>query len=83
MVLTMDLTVCLRQAGETLSERVASEEPHDDKFGQLMRNKAVHLLALFLVMYIGIEVTTGGIICFAYVRCSTKINSTCKLKGGS
>ena len=28
-----------------------------------MRNKAVHLLALFLVLYIGIEVTIGGIIC--------------------
>ena len=26
-----------------------------------MRNKTVHLLALFLVMYIGVEVTIGGI----------------------
>jgi hypothetical protein len=28
-----------------------------------MRNKTVHLLALFLVVYIGVEVTIGGIIC--------------------
>jgi hypothetical protein len=55
----LDYTACLRQAGEILSDRVASEELHDNKFGlnQLMRNKAVHLLALFLMVYIGIEVT--------------------------
>jgi hypothetical protein len=27
-----------------------------------MRNKTVHLLALFLMVYIGVEVTIGGII---------------------
>jgi fucose permease len=55
------LTACLQRAGEILSDRVANEEElHDDKFSQLMRNKAVHLLALFLVVYIGIEVTIGG-----------------------
>jgi fucose permease len=57
------LTACLRRAGELLSDRVASEELHDDKFSQLMRKKTVHLLALFLVVYIGVEVTIGGIIC--------------------
>jgi fucose permease len=36
-----------------------------------MRNKTVHLLALFLVVYIGVEVTIGGIIMFALRRCST------------
>jgi fucose permease len=61
------LTACLRRAGEILSDRVASEELHDDKFSQLMRNKTVHLLALFLVVYIGVEVTIGGIILLTYV----------------
>ena len=28
-----------------------------------MKNKTVHLLALFLVVYIGVEVTIGGMIC--------------------
>ena len=28
-----------------------------------MRNKTAHLLALFLVVYIGVEVIIGGIIC--------------------
>ena len=35
------------------------EENNDDKFGQLMRKKTVHLLALFLMVYIGVEVTIG------------------------
>ena len=58
----MGYIVCLRRAGEILSDRVASEELHDDKFSQLMRSKTVHLLALFLVMFNGVEVTIGGII---------------------
>ena len=37
------------------------EFQHDDKFGQLMKNKTVHLLALFLVVSMGVEVTIGGI----------------------
>ena len=57
-------TACLRRAGEILSERAVNEE-HDNKFGQLMRTKAVHLLALFLVVYIGVEVTIGGMIFFS------------------
>jgi len=52
--------VCLRRAGEILPDNTAIEETNDDKFGQLMRNKAVHLLALFLMVYIGVEVTIGG-----------------------
>ena len=32
------------------------------EFGQLMRNKTVHLLANFLTVYIGVEVTIGGTI---------------------
>ena len=39
-----------------------------------MRNKTVHLLALFLVMYIGVEVTIGGTYKFVFnLRCSTNI----------
>jgi len=44
----------LRRTGEIPSDidRIASEELHDDKFSQL----TVHLLALFLVVYISVEV---------------------------
>ena len=31
------------------------------RFGQMMTHKAVHLLSLFLMVYIGVEVTIGGI----------------------
>ena len=39
-----------------------------------MRYKAVHLLALFLMVYIGIEVTAGGIILFTYVVAQQKFS---------
>ena len=32
-----------------------------------MRSKAVHLLALFVIVYIGVEVTVGGIIFVIYM----------------
>ena len=51
---------CLRRAGEILPDRTAIEEINDDKFGQLLRNKTVHLLSLFLMLYMGVEVTIGG-----------------------
>ena len=56
------ITVCLRQAGEILPDKTEIEENNENKFSQLMRNKTVHLLALFLMFFIGIEVTIGGII---------------------
>ena len=37
-----------------------------------MRTKAVHLLALFLVVYIGVEVTVGGINSSPYVVAQKK-----------
>jgi fucose permease len=55
------ITVCLPRAGEILPDKTANDENNDDKFGQLMRNKTVHLLALFLMVFIGVEVTIGGI----------------------
>ena len=54
--------MCLHRAGEILPDKTAIDDINDDKFGQLMRNKTVHLLALFLMVYIGVEVTIGGIL---------------------
>jgi hypothetical protein len=65
--LKASITVCLRRAGEILPDKTAiDEESNDDKFGQLMRNKTVHLLALFLMVYIGVEVTIGGTVFVSY-----------------
>lgn len=49
---------CLLQAGETVAQKVAGEDDH--KFRQIMQTKAVHLLALFTLVYVGVEVTIGG-----------------------
>jgi hypothetical protein len=55
------LTACLRRAGEILPDKIASAEIHqDNKFSEVMKNKTVHLLAVFLLIYIGVEVTIGG-----------------------
>jgi hypothetical protein len=56
------ITECLRQAGEILPERIPSEEIHENRFSELMKNRTVHLLAIFLTVYTGIETTIGGII---------------------
>ena len=71
------ITVCLRQAGEMLPDRTANEEINDSKFGQLMRNKTVHLLSLFLMVYIGVEVTIGGII---FVLYDCRKSDYCKIR---
>lgn len=36
------------------------EESSLKKFGQMMTHEAVHLLSIFLLVYIGVEVTIGG-----------------------
>ena len=61
-------TACLRLAGEILPDRSHSEEINEDKFSQLMKNKTVHLMAIFLMVYIGIEVTIGGTIICSFRR---------------
>ncbi|CAA7269995.1 unnamed protein product [Cyclocybe aegerita] len=49
---------CLRQAGEVIPERTAESE--QGTFKTVMRTKAVHLLAVFILIYVGVEVTIGG-----------------------
>ena len=58
----MIITVCLRQAGEVHPDKIPGEEIQENKFSQLMKNKNVHLFALFLMVYTGIEITIAGII---------------------
>ncbi|KAF8911672.1 MFS general substrate transporter [Gymnopilus junonius] len=47
---------CLVEAGETLPE----ESSEEVGYKQILQLKAVHLLAIFLILYIGVEVTIGG-----------------------
>ena len=57
------ISVCLRRAGEIIPDKIPSEEIQENKFSQLMKNKTVHLLAVFLMVYTGVEATIGGKIC--------------------
>jgi fucose permease len=54
-------TVCLQEAGEILPDKISFEEIRENKFRQLMKNKNVHLFAVFLMVYTVIEITIGGI----------------------
>ena len=50
---------CLAQGGEIIPDK--PDNPSEEgKYSQLLRLKATHLLALFLLVYIGVEVTIGG-----------------------
>jgi len=49
---------CLEQAGETIPEKTAESEA--GTFKQVMKTRTVHLLAFFILIYVGVEVTIGG-----------------------
>ena len=51
------LTECLAQIGEPAGEKGTSES---SQFSQIFRLREVHLLAFFILVYVGVEVTAGG-----------------------
>ncbi|CAA7269998.1 unnamed protein product [Cyclocybe aegerita] len=51
------LDVCLVAAGETPPEKSSSER---SLFGQVMRSKEAHLLAVFVIAHLGVVVTISG-----------------------
>ena len=65
----MLITECLQRAGEVVPNK--TEEIHDNKFGDLIKNKTVHFLALFIMVYVGVGVTIGGIITHLLHNCLT------------
>jgi fucose permease len=54
---------CLERIGQTAVEKSTSK---DSVFRQMFRLKAVHLLSVFAVVYLGLEVTIGGMVYFNY-----------------
>ncbi|KAJ4501451.1 major facilitator superfamily domain-containing protein [Lentinula lateritia] len=48
---------CLVEIGQEPGEKGTSEHSH---FRQIMALKSVHLLAVFILVYVGVEVTVGG-----------------------
>jgi fucose permease len=51
------LTECLAQIGQPAGEKGTSEK---SQFSQILRLREVHLLAFFILIYVGVEVTVGG-----------------------
>lgn len=52
---------CLNESGEVVPPHVqVSSSEEQSKFRQMLQFKVVHLLALFLILYVGVEVTIGG-----------------------
>ena len=49
---------CLVSAGEFVSEN--TEERNKPSLQKVFKLKAVHLLAFFVLIYVGVEVTIGG-----------------------
>jgi len=49
---------CLELAGEIVPEKTVESE--GNTFRQVLRTKAVHLMAFFIFIYVGVEVTIGG-----------------------
>ncbi len=52
---------CLAEIGQASTAKSATG---DSTFSQIVRSKAVHYLAFFLLVYVGVEVTIGGQITF-------------------
>ncbi|KAG2357351.1 major facilitator superfamily domain-containing protein [Suillus spraguei] len=48
---------CLAQIGQQAGEKGTSEK---SQFSQILRLREVHLLAFFILIYVGVEVTVGG-----------------------
>jgi len=49
---------CLIEGGEPMPERSSVDE--QNKFKTVMTTSSVHYLALFILLYVGVEVSIGG-----------------------
>lgn len=58
---------CLADIGQEPPEKTAESESEESKYKQIFRLRELHLLALFIFIYVGVEVTVGGWI-VTYVR---------------
>ena len=51
--------VCLAESGQTIIHTTTANH-EDSKYRQIFRLREVHLLAFFILIYVGVEVTLGG-----------------------
>ncbi|KAI8976584.1 MFS general substrate transporter [Trametes punicea] len=55
-----DQDACLTESGQPPSHESESEREDANKYRQMFRLRALHLMAIFALIYVGIEVTLGG-----------------------
>ncbi|GLB45221.1 putative related to tetracycline resistance proteins [Lyophyllum shimeji] len=58
---------CLQKIGQPVPERTSSSNDHST-FRQILNQKTVHLLAFYILVYVGVEVTIGGWIVTFIIR---------------
>lgn len=51
---------CLHEAGEIVPPHIHTPLEDANKYSQILRSKAIPLLALFLLLYVGVTLTIGG-----------------------
>ncbi|KAI0763038.1 MFS general substrate transporter [Trametes elegans] len=51
---------CLREIGQSPPEKTKDSEAGVNKYKQVFRLRAVHLMGLFIFVYTGVEITIGG-----------------------
>ena len=51
--------VCLAESGQAVIHTTTANH-EDNKYRQIFRLREVHLLAIFILLYVGVEVTLGG-----------------------
>lgn len=59
-ILNLLLLELLGELGVVSADNTSASQTQGGKYGQIMRLKAVHLMALFILVYVGTEVTIGG-----------------------
>ena len=51
---------CLREIGQEPPEKTKASEEGVNKYKQIFRLRTVHLMALFIFLYVGVEVSISG-----------------------
>lgn len=62
MINVDNLLDCLREIGQLIPEHLSTEQfsKEDGKFRQILSHKTVQLLAFYILIYVGVEVTIGS-----------------------
>ena len=69
---------CLQEIGQPPPEKTKESEAGMNKYKQVFRLRAVHLMAFFILTYVGVEVTIGGTLTLYFISqiidsCGTRL----------